>query len=116
MLQNLAFILQLLFPVVLESPSMSSVGVVGLGYVGLPLAVSLAGCGMSVTGVDSNVGKLESLRDGRAYVEGVSPENVGELLGSEKLSVTSDYRNLAAMQGRRSYRVSGTSDQGFGFI
>lgn len=98
MLQNLAFILQLLFPVVLESPSMSSVGVVGLGYVGLPLAVSLAGCGMSVTGVDSNVGKLESLRDGRAYVEGVSPENVGELLDSEKLSVTNDYRDLAGAE------------------
>lgn len=80
---------------VLESPAVKGVGVVGLGYVGLPLAVSLAGYGVPVTGVDADAGKLDALRAGESYVEGVSPDAVRDLIASGKLSVTEEYRDLA---------------------
>ena len=47
------------------------VGIVGLGYVGLPLAVAFAAAGAEVLGVDSDAGKVAAVAAGRSYVEDV---------------------------------------------
>jgi UDP-N-acetyl-D-glucosamine dehydrogenase len=47
----------------------ASVGVIGLGYVGLPLAVEFANAGFSVTGIDLQASKVASLNAGISYIQ-----------------------------------------------
>src|SRR3954465_2781752 len=47
------------------------IGIVGLGYVGLPLAVAFAEAGCDVVGIDVDAGKLAALRDGRSHIEDI---------------------------------------------
>src|SRR3990172_935587 len=54
-------------------------GVIGLGYVGLPLAVAMARAGYQVLGVDSDQEKLEALHRGQSYVGDVSSEELAPL-------------------------------------
>jgi UDP-N-acetyl-D-glucosamine dehydrogenase len=49
------------------------VGVVGLGYVGLPLAVEFAEAGFSVTGIDIDARKVADLNRGESYIQDVPP-------------------------------------------
>jgi UDP-N-acetyl-D-glucosamine dehydrogenase len=67
------------------------VGVVGLGYVGLPLAVEYAKAGFQVTGIDLNAGKVERIKEGVSYVGDVSTEEVSQLVTSGKLHATTDF-------------------------
>ena len=53
-----------------------SVGIVGLGYVGLPLAVAFAEAGLDVVGVDSDPGKVAGIREGRSYVEDIPDDRL----------------------------------------
>jgi UDP-N-acetyl-D-glucosamine dehydrogenase len=68
------------------------IGIVGLGYVGLPLAVAFAEAGHEVVGLDLDAAKVEALRAGRSYVEDV-PDGVLAPL-AERLRPTSDYGDL----------------------
>ena len=72
---------------------MSTVGVIGMGYVGLPLAVAFAREGCEVIGVDVDARKVEALQAGRSYVEDVSAADLAELQGS--LSMSTRYASLA---------------------
>jgi UDP-N-acetyl-D-glucosamine dehydrogenase len=59
------------------------IGIVGLGYVGLPLAVAFAEAGHEVIGLDADQRKIDSLNEGRSYIEDIpssSLEPLGELL------------------------------------
>jgi UDP-N-acetyl-D-glucosamine dehydrogenase len=58
----------------------AAVAVVGLGYVGLPLAVELARVGFRVTGIETDEGKTAALNEGRSYVEDVPSEALAPLL------------------------------------
>lgn len=58
------------------------VGVVGLGYVGLPVAIALCEKGFKVTGFDVDKEKLKQLRRGQSYVTDVAPEHVRQALRS----------------------------------
>jgi UDP-N-acetyl-D-glucosamine dehydrogenase len=69
------------------------IGIVGLGYVGLPLAVAFAEAGCEVVGLDVDRRKVEALNAGRSYVEDV-PSSTLEPLG-ERLRATADYAELA---------------------
>jgi UDP-N-acetyl-D-glucosamine dehydrogenase len=57
-----------------------SIGIVGLGYVGLPLAVAFAEAGERVIGVDVDAGKVAGLREGRSHVEDIPAERVAGVL------------------------------------
>jgi UDP-N-acetyl-D-glucosamine dehydrogenase len=57
-----------------------SIGIVGLGYVGLPLAVAFAEMGERVVGVDVDSGKVAALREGRSYIEDIPSERVAAVL------------------------------------
>ncbi|HWO47629.1 MAG TPA: 2-dehydropantoate 2-reductase N-terminal domain-containing protein, partial [Solirubrobacterales bacterium] len=70
------------------------IGIIGLGYVGLPLAVAFAEAGCEVTGLDVDEAKVEALNTGRSYIEDV-PDTVLAPV-AEKLRATTDYAELAA--------------------
>jgi UDP-N-acetyl-D-glucosamine dehydrogenase len=71
------------------------VGVIGLGYVGLPLALEFARKGFHVTGIDVNAAKVETLRKGSSYIEDVPSAGVAELQGRGLFEATSDFSALA---------------------
>jgi UDP-N-acetyl-D-glucosamine dehydrogenase len=70
------------------------IGIIGLGYVGLPLAVAFAEAGCDVVGLDVDETKVEALNGGRSYIEDVPNEVLAPL--REKLRATGDYTELAA--------------------
>jgi len=67
------------------------VGIVGLGYVGLPLAVELAKAGFTVTGIDLDDRKIRAINNGQSYIPDVSTKDVETLTRSGKLSATTDF-------------------------
>ena len=69
------------------------VGIIGLGYVGLPLAVAFAEAGHAVVGLDSDARKVERLRDGRSDVEDVPGERLSAL--GDSFAPTTDRGALA---------------------
>src|SRR6266508_879295 len=73
------------------------VGILGLGYVGLPLAVVFAEAGFHVTGVDPDSRKVDSLNKGVSYIPDVKKESVEKLVKSGFLSATSDFSVLKEM-------------------
>jgi len=52
------------------------IGIIGLGYVGLPLAVEFAKAGFEVTGFDVDVAKIAAINKGQSYIGDVSSEDV----------------------------------------
>ena len=71
------------------------VGVVGLGYVGLPLAVELARAGFETVGLDLDPRKIAAISAGESYIPDVSTSDVHSLVGAGTLRATSDYRAVA---------------------
>jgi UDP-N-acetyl-D-glucosamine dehydrogenase len=68
------------------------IGIIGLGYVGLPLAVAFAEAGHDVVGLDTDPRKIEALNAGRSYVEDIPDESLAPLGG--RLEATTDYERL----------------------
>ena len=73
------------------------VGVIGLGYVGLPLAVEFARAGLDVTGFDVDSRRVEDVNQGRSYIVDMSDGEMREILGSGRLRATADFSRLADM-------------------
>ena len=69
-------------------------GVIGLGYVGLPLAVAIASAGFRVTGIDICSEKIERLKQGISDVPDVTNAVLAPLIASEQLQVTTDFSVL----------------------
>jgi UDP-N-acetyl-D-glucosamine dehydrogenase len=69
----------------------AKVGIVGLGYVGLPLAVEFAKAGFSVTGIDLSDSKASQINSGDSYVGDVPSVRLAPLVNSGKLNATADF-------------------------
>ena len=67
------------------------VGVVGLGYVGLPLAVEFARAGFDVTGIDVQQSKVDLFNSGHSYIKDVKDGVFEPLVRSGKLRATTDF-------------------------
>ena len=67
------------------------VGVVGLGYVGLPLAVEFAKAGFSVTGIDVSAEKAARINQGESYIGDIPTSTLAPLVESGKLRATADF-------------------------
>jgi UDP-N-acetyl-D-glucosamine dehydrogenase len=67
-----------------------TVGIIGLGYVGLPLAVAFAESGASVIGVDVDPQRVAAIRGGRSFVEDVAARTLGALVAAGRLGVAED--------------------------
>ena len=70
------------------------IGILGLGYVGLPLAVVFAEAGFHVTGIDPDSRKIDSLAKGISYIPDVKTEVVEKLVKSGHLTATTDFSVL----------------------
>jgi UDP-N-acetyl-D-glucosamine dehydrogenase len=70
------------------------VAVIGLGYVGLPLAIASANSGHETIGIDLNQDKINLIKQGRSPVEDISDEQISNLIESKLFSVSLDYRKI----------------------
>lgn len=75
----------------------AKVGIIGLGYVGLPLATVFADAGYEVIGVDPVEEKMAIVNSGKSYIMDVSDEHVERLVKAGKLKGTTDYSVLAGV-------------------
>jgi UDP-N-acetyl-D-glucosamine dehydrogenase len=73
----------------------AKVGIVGLGYVGLPLAVEFAQAGFEVVGIDISQWKVDELNKGVSYIQDIPTATLRPLVESGKLRATSDYAAVA---------------------
>lgn len=71
------------------------IGIAGLGYVGLPLAVEFGNAGYRVIGIDVMADKVDKINNKESYVQDVPGEAVAELVEKGLLSATTDYAALA---------------------
>ncbi len=70
------------------------VGVIGLGYVGLPLVVEFAGSGFESTGFEVDARKADLLNRGESYIPDVPTAHVAECVAAKKLRATTDFSEL----------------------
>ncbi|WP_028745613.1 nucleotide sugar dehydrogenase [Rhizobium mesoamericanum] len=71
-------------------------GVIGLGYVGLPLAIAIARSGFVVTGFDIDPKKIVSLDARRSYIDAVANDDLATEIDGGRFSATTDFAGLAA--------------------
>src|SRR5438128_10094692 len=69
----------------------TKVGIVGLGYVGLPLAVEFAKAGFEVTGIDLSESKVAKVNAGESYIADIPGGVFKSLVASGKIRATSDF-------------------------
>src|SRR6185437_11312443 len=74
----------------------AKIGVIGLGYVGLPLSLLLSEAGFKVTGFDIDNNKVTDLEAGRSYIFRIPAEEIQSARG-KGLSATSDFSHLSEM-------------------
>lgn len=72
----------------------AKIAVIGLGYVGLPLAVELSKAGFQVTGIDTDANRVNNVKNAIAYILDVNIEDIKKLVQSKSLLVTTDFRRL----------------------
>ncbi len=72
----------------------AQVGIIGLGYVGLPLALAFAENGFSVLGFDVDPKKVDILSEGKTYIMHMDPQRVADAVASGKFSATADLDRL----------------------
>lgn len=70
------------------------IAIVGLGYVGLPLAVSFASAGFRVIGLDNQQSKVEDINQGKSYISDISSQNLQKVIKQNKLLATTDRDQL----------------------
>ncbi|MEM9195589.1 MAG: NAD(P)-binding domain-containing protein, partial [Myxococcota bacterium] len=70
------------------------IGVVGLGYVGLPLAIAFAKEKFSVLGFDIDETKTEMLNAGTPYIQHLDPDGMKEVVAAGSLEATTDFDRL----------------------
>ena len=75
----------------------AQIGIVGLGYVGLPLAVAFAEAGFPVIGLDLDASKVASLNHGESYIPDIPTAQIAPLVRAGKLRATTNYDDLHAV-------------------
>ena len=73
------------------------VGVIGLGYVGLPLCVEFAKAGAQVTGIDIDENKISRINSGQSYIQDVSQDLLLDLSKAKRLTATADFSVIAQL-------------------
>ena len=81
-----------------KQPQFKRIGVVGLGYVGLPLALQFARSGINVIGLDVDSAKVEAITAGQSYIKHIEADMVREQLSAGRLSASSDFAEVRDLQ------------------
>jgi UDP-N-acetyl-D-glucosamine dehydrogenase len=74
-----------------------NVGVIGLGYVGLPLCLQFARSGSKVLGFDIDAAKVEACNAGRSYIKHIDSSSILEETKAKRFSATTDFRRITEM-------------------
>ncbi|MFQ5628502.1 MAG: nucleotide sugar dehydrogenase [bacterium] len=73
----------------------AKVGVIGLGYVGLPLSVEYAKAGFQIIGIDNDPKKIAALRAGENYIDDVNTAELKSLISAGKIEAEPDYKRIS---------------------
>ena len=76
------------------SSNTETIGVIGLGYVGLPLAVNFAQAGVKVIGFDKSQSKVDKINHGENYIKDIRDAVLREVVGNIKLTATTDFTRI----------------------
>ncbi len=88
-------------------------GIVGLGYVGLPLAVELGKAGFHTTGIDLDARKVQLINDGQSYIPDVQRADVQALRSKGLLDATTDFGVVARARHHQHLRADAAAqDEG----
>src|SRR5437016_10459588 len=68
--------------------------IVGLGYVGLPLAIQFARSGAEVTGLDVDRAKVDQVNRGRSYIKHIAAKTISEVLKGKRLTASTDFSRI----------------------
>lgn len=71
------------------------ISIIGLGYVGLPLAVAAANSGYAVIGVDKDSNKIKKIVGGSIDLDGINQSEIASLINTKKLILTTEYKSIA---------------------
>ena len=82
----------------LEGPGFK-VGIIGLGYVGLPLALAVARAGLAVVGFDINASRVSDLNKGRPGIKHIAEADLASALDTGRFSATGDFSRLGEPDG-----------------
>ncbi len=74
------------------------IGIVGLGYVGLPLSLQFGRSGVTVLGLDIDPAKIEALHQGRSYIKHIESSAVAELVKSGAFSASTDFSRVKEVE------------------
>ena len=75
---------------------LATIGVIGLGYVGLPLAATVAQAGFKTIGFDIDVGKVERLNGGTSYIDAVPASQLAEIVQLKRFRASAQFEDLSA--------------------
>ncbi len=75
----------------------AQVGIIGLGYVGLPLAVEFANAGFTVTGIDIDKAKVDSISRAESYIQDIPTDVLAPLVKAGKIKATTDFSAVAKL-------------------
>jgi UDP-N-acetyl-D-glucosamine dehydrogenase len=79
-------------------PSTTPLAIIGLGYVGLPLALQFARCGTSVLGLDIDSVKVDSLLAGKSYIHHISAESIASAVTNGTFTASTDFARVQACE------------------
>ncbi len=74
---------------------MQTIAIVGLGYVGLPLALQFARSGVQVVGLDIDAAKVDAINAGRSYIQHINAASVAEQVNAGRFSAATDFTRVA---------------------
>ena len=74
------------------------IAVVGLGYVGLPLAIQFARANVTVIGLDIDAAKVDSVNQGRSYIKHIASDAIEEVVKGDKLSASTDFKRVSEVE------------------
>jgi len=72
----------------------AKIGIIGMGYVGLPLALEFCKVGFDVTGIDLDKKKIDSINNGKSYIEDATNADIGSAVRQGRLHATTDFSVL----------------------
>jgi UDP-N-acetyl-D-glucosamine dehydrogenase len=78
---------------------MKTIAIIGLGYVGLPLALQFCRSGAKVIGIDIDLRKVDSLNKGVSYIKHISGASIQEQIDTQRFLATTDFSVIAGVDG-----------------
>ena len=83
--------------------------VVGLGYVGLPLAIQFARSNATVVGLDVDASKVDLIQKGQSYIKHIASETIAKVVADKRFSASTDFHTCQG--GRRRHHLRADTAQ-----